>query len=101
MPKVQMEATMRQNYEGRALRSGDSFDALSETDAQDLEALHLAKRKEPKAALLKSRDMKAVESDESNSSATAEDPPANGSSLTQPPTEGSGRYNRRDVRAAR
>lgn len=41
---VEMIATMRQTYNGKALRSGDQFSVPSEAEAADLVAVNMARR---------------------------------------------------------
>ena len=77
---VPMVAAARQVYNGRALRAGDEFDAASDSDADDLVAVNMARRR-------------VVTKQEA---APAEQPqPQSDGNLTR------GQYGRRDMQARR
>lgn len=57
--RVRLIATARQNYEGRSLVPNDEFEA-TERDAEDMIALHLARRAEAnEKRTYRRRDMRA------------------------------------------
>lgn len=109
-PTVPMIATVRQTYNTRALKSGDSFDAVSEADAADLVAVRMAQRAKPKARLLGGTDTPAPARVESappaavlttrNLEAADTDAPATDVDATEINTARGG-YSRRDVRPKR
>ena len=115
MASVPMIASARQTYAGRALKTGDAFDASSEAEAADLIAVNMARRAKPAPAMLATKPVVASPATYETKTVTAapttaddpseEDPPGDepeGVELTTTaPSNKHSHYNRRDMRAKR
>jgi len=104
MAKVPMTAVMRQTYDGRALKTGDQFEAASEAEADDLEAVRVAvRRKAPKPPAVVTRVMDSeARSTEANDENPADpSPPTSATPSTRTASTKGGTYNRSDVRSGR
>lgn len=103
---IMMEAMALQFYESKRYILGDTIPVKTELDARDMEALHLAKRLKPVAAVLlpQERVMRA-EDDASDSTAKApEDKAASGTEETSAEKERTterkrGKYGHRAMQA--
>lgn len=97
-----MVAIVRQTFNGRALRTGDEFDAGTQAEADDLVAVRMAVPKKPVAEILKPEApvlvAKVVEPEPEPALTAQADETQEGSEGN---TSTTGRYNRRDVRAKR
>lgn len=100
---VAMIALARQTYNGRALKTDDSFDATSEEEAADLVAVRMAVRAKPTARVL----TKSIAPQETFTRAMA---PTKAEDDSEGPNDENiqpvkivdkGNYNRRDMRAKR
>lgn len=91
---VELEATARQNYDGKSYRAGETMKVNNEADAADLVALRMAVRKAVAVAVAPVN--RAVET-ETETVATVQD----GESATAEQESKDAKYKRRDMRPAR
>lgn len=101
---IPMAALARQIYGGRSLRVNDEFEAASDSEADDMEAVHMAKRRVQRGAEVTRQIVPSQEHDE------VIEPDVTPTPIAEPVVDGvvpevqmqgkkNQNYDRRDVRA--